>query len=90
MPRNQLPQGNDLAARILSFLAADDDRLADFFAATGITPANFRLVHGTPGLAINLIEYILADDFRVVAFAAFCEVGPDDVLRMPRRLRIVS
>ncbi len=90
MPRHRLPRGNDLSARILSFLAADDERLADFMELSGLTPGNFRLVAGTPGMADALVDYVLEDEFRIVAFAAYCEVSPDEVCRMPRRLRVVK
>lgn len=90
MPANRLPRGNDLSARILSFLAADDTRLVEFLDLTGVTPQNFRHVVGTQGLADALIDYILEDDYRVLAFAAFCEVSIEEVCRMPRRLRLVG
>lgn len=90
MPRTRLPRGNDLSARILSFLAADDERLADFMEVTGVTPGNFRLVTETVGFADALVDYILEDEFRIIAFAAYSEVSPDEVSRMPRSLRLVK
>jgi hypothetical protein len=90
MPRNRLPRGKDLSARILSFLAADDERLADFMELTGVTPGNFRLVVETSGMADALVDYVLEDEFRIIAFAAYCEVSPDEVSRMPRSLRLVK
>lgn len=88
MTRNVLPKGDDLTARILSFLAADDDRLRDFLDTTGLTPETIRVVASTASFAKATVDYILDDDFRIMAFAAFSEVPPDCVvqLRLPVRL----
>lgn len=77
--KDSLPTGKDLSARILSFLAADDDRLQAFFDTTGATPASLRMIAGTQGFDDALIDYVQGDDFRLVAFAAFCEVPPSAV-----------
>ncbi len=89
MPVSKLPKGNDLTARILSFLAANDDRLRHFLDITGLTPVTVRLVADSPAFADALIEHILEDDFRVLAFAAFCEVPPEAVAKLRRPLRVV-
>lgn len=89
MPQRSLPRGNELAARILSFLAADDGRLKAFFAYSGISPRALRALIGTSGLRDALVAFILDDDFRMVAFAAYCEVDLAVVAGLQPPLRLV-
>lgn len=89
MWNQKLPRGDDLTARILSFLAADDKRLSRFLEVSGLTVAAMRHAAGSPALADALLEHILEDDVRTFAFASYCEVSPDEVMALRRRLRLV-
>lgn len=76
MARETLPRDEELTAKILSFLADDGDRLEHFFATTGLDMTGLRDAVGAPLFAEALIDYVLAEDARVVAFSAFLNVPP--------------
>jgi hypothetical protein len=79
MAGETLPRGEELTAKILSFLAEDDGRLEHFFSTTGFDMAGIRDAVGAPLFAEALIDYVLEDDARVVAFGAFLNVPPEVV-----------
>ena len=79
MAGETLPRGEELTASILSFLADHDDRLEHFFATTGFDMAGIREAVGAPLFAEALIDYVLEDDARVVAFGEFLNVPPEVV-----------
>jgi hypothetical protein len=79
MEREALPRDKELIAKILSFLAEDDGRLEHFFATTGFDMAGIRDAVRAPLFAEALIDYVLEDDARVVAFGAFLNVPPEVV-----------
>jgi hypothetical protein len=74
-----LPRGIELTAKILSFLAADDDRFSHFTGVTGHDTASLREAADTPAFLEALIDYILDEDARVVAFAEFAGTRPEVV-----------
>ena len=65
-----------LAADALTYLAADPDRLSRFFAVTGITVETLRHTAGTADFTMHLLDYMAADDRRLVAFAAAVDRDP--------------
>ncbi len=82
MAASVLPNGYDLTAMILSFLANDEGRLDHFFLTTGLTMDGLREAADTPIFAEAVIEYVLEDEQRILAFAQFAEVRPEDVARL--------
>ena len=74
-----LPRGVELTAKILSFLADDDDRFSHFTTVTGHDLASLREEADTPAFLEALIDYILDEDARVIAFAEFADTRPEAV-----------
>ena len=64
-----------LAGDALTYLAADPDRFDRFFAVTGLSVNTLRQAAGTPAFVSHLVDYLAADERRLVAFAA--ETGRD-------------
>ncbi len=83
-PASREPAGFDrdaLAADILAFLAADDERLGRFFALTGLDAAGLREAAATRTLTGATLAYLAEDDVLLVAFARHATLDPATVGR---------
>ena len=70
-----------LAIQALGFIAEDPQRLADFFAATGITAEQIRAVAAEPAFLAGVLEHMLGDESLLLAFAANAGIDPAEVAR---------
>ena len=80
-----LPRGVELTAKILSFLAADDDRLDHFFSTTGHDIGSVRDEAQSPAFLEALIDYVLGEDARVMALAEYLDMRPEVVAGLKSR-----
>jgi hypothetical protein len=71
--------GRSIAVSALTFLAADAGRLEKFLAVTGLGPHNLRKAAEDPGFYTSVLDYLLADEPLLVAFAADAGLEPDEV-----------
>jgi Protein of unknown function (DUF3572) len=71
----------ELAARILQFLADDPGRMARFFNTTGLTAETIRTTASAPGFAMSVLDYVLEDEALLKGFAAGAKIRPEEVLR---------
>ncbi len=60
----------------LSYLAADPERLGRFLAVTGLGPENVRAAARDPGFLPALLDYLLANENDLVAFAQEMNIAP--------------
>jgi len=77
---------DDIAARALAFLAADEERLTRFAALAGIDLGRIREIAGQPGFLAAVMEHLMADEPMLLAFAAEEGVKPDVVVRAAHAL----
>lgn len=71
----------DLAAEALGFLAADPERLRRFLALSGLDPSEVRAAAADPGFLPAVLDYVLADESLLLAFAAAQGIAPERVAR---------
>ena len=64
------PDPDCLAVEILTFLAADEDRLGRFLGVTGLDVDDVRQVTRGAGFAESMLDYLSGDEALLVAFAA--------------------
>ena len=76
-------QAETLALNALAYLAGDEDALTGFLAATGLSPDDLRSGAGDPHILAGVMDYLLADEQRLLAFCA--EAGIEETL--PARAR---
>jgi hypothetical protein len=57
-----------LAVKALSELAADPEGLGRFLASAGLGPENLREAASEPGFLAGLLDFILSDESRLLAF----------------------
>ncbi|TRW97755.1 DUF3572 family protein [Paracoccus sp. M683] len=69
-----------IAADALSFIAADGEMTAAMLAVSGLQVGDLRKAAEGPDFGIFLLDFILQDDQRVLAFAASQGVRPESVL----------
>jgi hypothetical protein len=80
-------QGADeIVASVLTFLGSEPERLARFFILTGLRVDTIRAVSRTPGFAASVLDYVLADEKLLLAFAAGAEIKPEELAHVRRNL----
>jgi Protein of unknown function (DUF3572) len=75
-----------LALRALAYLAGDEIWLAGFIKLTGIDVAELRVRAAEPVFLGAVLDFLLANETLLVAFAAAAEAPPEAVAAARRRL----
>ncbi|HRO16043.1 MAG TPA: DUF3572 family protein [Paracoccus sp. (in: a-proteobacteria)] len=68
-----------LTQAILAHLAAHPELVQALAAETGIIPGDLRRMSGDPGFSQAMLDFIVADDQRLLDFAAGQGLSPADV-----------
>jgi Protein of unknown function (DUF3572) len=76
-----------LAVSALAFIGADPDRLSRFLGLTGLGPHNLRSAAADPAFLDSVLDYVVADEELLVAFAADAGLKPEAVARAHGALR---
>ena len=74
------------AVAALTFLASDRERRERFLSVTGLGPHNLRGAAADPGFFASVLDYLLADEPLLLAFAAEAGLRPDDIARAHQAL----
>jgi hypothetical protein len=74
------------AISALGFLAADEERLERFLALSGLGPHNLRRAAADPRFLAAVLDYLVADEGLLVAFAQQEGLDPGAVARARDRL----
>jgi hypothetical protein len=80
------PESSDIILKLLVFLSVDEDRLTRFLALSGIDPQDLRDRHGDPVFQGFLLDYLFQDDQMTSAFCEECEITPEALMRVRRKL----
>ena len=81
-PLHPTPEAAEmLAIQALGFIAEDPQRLAGFFASTGIPAEQIRATAGEPGFLAGVLEHMLGDESLLIAFAASAGIDPAEIAR---------
>jgi len=73
--------GETVALQALGWLAADADRFSAFLASTGLDPVELRARATDPEMLASVLDFLLADETAVLAFADGTGLAPDAALR---------
>ncbi len=82
-----LEAGRSLAVSGLAFIANDSDRLSRFLNLTGLGPHNLRTAAADPAFLDSVLDYLVADETLLLAFAADAGLKPEAVARAHAALR---
>lgn len=87
MTRTLTPeQAESLAITALGFIAADPDLLPRFLAVTGISAGEIRAAAAEPGFLAGVLDFLLAHEPSVMAFAAAAGADPASLAAARRAL----
>ncbi len=78
--------GQELSVAALSFLAQEPDRLSRFLDLCGLGPHNLRAAAADPGFLAAVLDYLLADEPLLIAFAADRGVSPESIAAARRAM----
>jgi hypothetical protein len=78
--------GEELGVAALGFLAAEPDRLSRFLGLSGLGPHNLRAAAADPGFLSAVLDYLLADEPLLIAFAAGEGLAPERVASARRAM----
>ena len=80
------PEAEALAIRALAFVAADDSLVTALMEASGMAPGDLRRIAAQPEFAGFILDFLLAEDRRLLDFAAAEGLVPEAVVRVRARL----
>lgn len=80
------PAAETIALQMLGFLASDGERLERFMATAGLTPQGLRAAAADPQFLAGVMDYLLADQSLLLAFAESVDLSPHKVMAARRHL----
>jgi hypothetical protein len=75
-----------IAVSGLGFIASDPELLNRFLGITGIEPTQIRAAASEPGFLAGVLDFVLAHEPTLLAFAESAGIDPAAVLRARRAL----
>jgi hypothetical protein len=79
MPKPAAADPEMIAISALGFLAEDPARLSRFLDITGLNPATLRQAAGEPRFLASVLDYLMADESLMLAFAANSATSPETI-----------
>jgi hypothetical protein len=79
MPKPASADPDIIAIGALGFLAEDPARLSRFLDITGLNPATLREAAREPRFLASVLDYLMADESLMLAFAAHQGVSPETI-----------
>ena len=84
--RMRMEEAERLAIMALGFIAAEENRLAQFLHVTGYAPADIRAEAGSPDFLAGVLDFLLADESQLLVFTSHGDVDPADIAAASRLL----
>lgn len=79
VPAPNRKKAEALAIQALSFIAGEPERLGRFLALSGIGPADIRTAAREPGFLAGVMDFVVADERMLKAFAEENGISARDV-----------
>lgn len=79
-----------LAIKALGYLSSDIELMGRFLAITGLDPSDLHQVAGEPAFLAAILDFMLADDALVLAFASNNAINPETLVAAKTRLDPMS
>src|SRR4051812_2175176 len=80
----QRESAETLAITALSFIAGEPESLSRFLALSGIGPATLRRAAADPAFLAGVLDFVLADEPLLVAFAGHAGIAPEGISKARR------
>jgi hypothetical protein len=75
-----------IALKILTFLVSDAPRAETFMTITGLSPSDLRSGASSNTFLAGVVDYLLANEKLLVAFADEENIKPDSIIAVRRAL----
>jgi hypothetical protein len=72
-------RAEEIGVEALTFLAADDTRLARFLGLTGIAPGDLVAGARSPAMLTAVLEHLAGDESMLLVFAAEAGLPPEQI-----------
>ncbi|MGL5446878.1 MAG: DUF3572 domain-containing protein [Rhabdaerophilum sp.] len=79
MPKPATADPEMIAIHALGFLAEDPARLSRFLDITGLSPSTLREAATEPRFLASVLDYLMADESLMLAFAAQSGSAPETI-----------
>ncbi len=76
--QNRQETAEILALRALEWLVAQEDLVNAFLGGSGLSPSDLARIGGEPVLMASILDFLLEDEARVLAFCADAGVAPTE------------
>jgi len=73
-------EAETVALGALSYLAADDERLARFLETTGLRPDTLRAAASSAGFLVAVLDYVAHDEPLLLGLSAFLQTKPKSIM----------
>ncbi len=70
-----------IAIRALTFIGGDPNRAQRFLAVSGLMPGDLREAAADPAFLTGVMDYLVADEPLLMAFAETAGLDPETVVR---------
>ena len=75
-----------IALQALAFIAGEPEHLERMLAETGLTAEELRTNAAEPTMLAGILDFVLADETRVLDFCAFAGLAPESPARARAQL----
>lgn len=70
----------EISLRVLSYLAADPERIGPFLAESGLSPADLRTIAGSPAFHVALLDFLINRQDVLLDYAQQAGIDPGHVV----------
>jgi Protein of unknown function (DUF3572) len=71
----------NVALGAFSFITADEERLGQFLAVSGLRPDNIRDAAASPGFFAAILDYVASDEPLLIALAKEMNTKPEHIMQ---------
>ena len=80
--KNNKEYAETIALKAVHFILSDDEIQQNFINFTGILPSDFENVIKDPGFLGGVLDFLLANDDKLVEFCTKNEIAPEEPSRV--------
>ncbi|MCQ0971841.1 DUF3572 domain-containing protein [Paracoccus sp. TK19116] len=79
--RDEKAAAQDVATQALAHIAGDNEMCEQFLANAGIDASQLRQAAHDPDFTVFVLDFVTADDRRLLDFAQAARLSPDRIMR---------
>lgn len=83
-PELRREMAETMAVEALGYIAGEPETLGRFLAASGLGPATLRRAAADPHFLAGVLDFVLADETLLLAFASHAGIEPESIAKARR------